>query len=161
MTDETNRLTNAKWILERNLAWIAAADIKAGVVISINLAMLGGLAAAYSSATSKASATYWVSLAALVLSGLSLICTKFVVIPRVEGPWDSLIFFGPIAKKQRHEYVEKMRGVLDGELLEDCAKQIHRNAQIAQSKHLWVRRAIVCLFGSGIPWGVAMFLLVK
>jgi hypothetical protein len=161
MTSETARLSNAKWILERNLAWIAAADIKAGVVISLNLAMLGGLAAAYSSATSKGPPAYWISALTLAISALSLLCTKFAVIPRLEGPPLSLIFFEPISNMQRVDYVARIASTSDDELLEDCGKQIHRNAEIACIKHRWVRRAIGFLFLSAMPWSVAIFLLVK
>jgi len=32
MTDVKSRLTTVQWVIERNLAWIAAADVKAAVV---------------------------------------------------------------------------------------------------------------------------------
>ena len=36
-------LADAKWTLERRLAWIAAAEVKVGVVVSMQVAMLAGL----------------------------------------------------------------------------------------------------------------------
>lgn len=33
------RLQIAQWILERNLAWIAAAEVKVGVIVAIDVAM--------------------------------------------------------------------------------------------------------------------------
>ena len=44
MSPAKDRLTTAQWILERNLAWIAAADAKVAIIVTINVAMLGGLA---------------------------------------------------------------------------------------------------------------------
>ncbi len=42
-----DRLTTAQWILERNLAWIEAADAKVAIIVTINVAMLGGLAGTF------------------------------------------------------------------------------------------------------------------
>lgn len=41
MTDD-ERLKAAQWVLERNLAWVAAAEVKVGVIVAIDTAMLGG-----------------------------------------------------------------------------------------------------------------------
>lgn len=47
MTDDKERIDAAKWIFERTLGWIAAANVKIGAAIVIDTAMLGGLAAAF------------------------------------------------------------------------------------------------------------------
>lgn len=40
-------------MLERNLAWIATADVKVGVIVAIDTGMLGGLCAAFSASNAK------------------------------------------------------------------------------------------------------------
>ncbi len=42
-----DRLAIAQWVLERHLAWIAAAEVKVGVIVALDTALLGGLAAAF------------------------------------------------------------------------------------------------------------------
>lgn len=42
MSSDKERLQTAQWVLERNLAWIAAAEVKVGVIVAIDTAMLGG-----------------------------------------------------------------------------------------------------------------------
>ena len=45
MADESNkRLLTAQWVMDVNLKWIAAAEVKTGVVVTLSVAMLGGLA---------------------------------------------------------------------------------------------------------------------
>ena len=85
-----DRLTTAQWIFERNLAWIAAADAKVAIIVTINVAMLGGLAGTFG--WSDAHRTYWAYLAcvvALILSG-----------SRTDGPKKSLLFSVPFARLQ-------------------------------------------------------------
>ncbi|WP_233099873.1 hypothetical protein, partial [Acidovorax sp. IB03] len=43
MSTENERLQTAQWVLERNLGWIAAAEVKVGVIVAIDTAMLGGV----------------------------------------------------------------------------------------------------------------------
>ena len=50
MSTENERLQTAQWVLERNLGWIAAAEVKVGAIVAIDTAMLGGLGAAFSTA---------------------------------------------------------------------------------------------------------------
>jgi hypothetical protein len=37
----TERLQTALWVMERNLGWIAAAQVKVGVIVAIDTGMLG------------------------------------------------------------------------------------------------------------------------
>lgn len=45
MTNGDNRLQTAHWIFERQLSWIAAAEVKVGVLVALNTGMLGGASA--------------------------------------------------------------------------------------------------------------------
>ena len=64
MTLVKDRLTTAQWILERNLAWIAAADAKVAISVTINVAMLGGLGGIFG--WTEANRTHWADLACVV-----------------------------------------------------------------------------------------------
>jgi hypothetical protein len=88
MDNNKERIVTAQWILERNLAWIAAAEVKVGVVVAMDTAMLGALGASYSS-VDKAAHTAWalvVTSIALFALGAGLFSAAMAVLPRVTGP---------------------------------------------------------------------------
>jgi hypothetical protein len=51
---EFSRMQFAQWVLERNLEWVSAADVKAGTIFAIDAAMLGALAAFFQAADANA-----------------------------------------------------------------------------------------------------------
>lgn len=161
MATDSDRLKTAQWVLDRNLAWIAAADSKVGVIVAGNTAMLGGLAAAVSKV---AVLTAWPVLLSLMAAGaqvVAILCAATAVLPRVDGPKRSLVFFGRVADLNPADYQNKFRSSTDAELLDDVTAQIHRNAEIACRKHGLVRKALWWSFISGAPWLVALAMLVK
>ncbi|MBO9688018.1 MAG: hypothetical protein J7598_15535 [Mitsuaria chitosanitabida] len=46
MSSKNERLQTVQWVFERQLAWIAAADAKVAVVITLDLALIAAAAAA-------------------------------------------------------------------------------------------------------------------
>jgi hypothetical protein len=155
------RIQYAQWLLERNLAWIAQAEVKVAVVISLDAAMISAAAAAYTAHSSK---TAWAILASLLFGILvvsALGCAAMVVKPQVGGPLTSFIFFGRIAEKTEGDYSNSLLAASDAELLSDLVAQVHRNAQIASIKHKWVRLAILWSFLASTAWIVAISQLVK
>lgn len=148
----------SQWVLERNLGWIAAAEIKVGVVTTMGIAMLGGLAAAFGASAVKSPWSYAATTTAALLIMAALVCAAMVVIPRVGGPGESLIFFGRIAAQDNWRYADALRDASEADLLRDCAMQIHRNAQIACEKHIWVKRAMVAALLGVPPWLLALAL---
>lgn len=163
MDTEKERLETAQWVLERNLTWIAAAEVKVGVVVAIDTAMLGALGAAYSTAAAAA-CTSWANVctygaAAAAICGL--FCAAMAVLPRVNGPEKSLVFFGKVAKLTEADYVDQFKKATDAALIDDWAAQIHRNAQIACEKYSWVRASMCWSLGSVLPWLAAIIILLK
>lgn len=152
-----DRLTTAQWILERNLAWIAAADAKVAIIVTINVAMLGGLAGTFG--WSEAHRTLWAYLAcmmAVMLSGSGVFCAAMAMLPRTDGPKQSLLFSVPVAGMNLPDYQAALKDSSDEQLLDDWAGQVHRNAEIAKSKFEWVRVAMIWSF-LGVPaWVVAI-----
>ena len=161
MADDKARLELAKWVLERHLGWVAAAEVKVGVVVALDTAMLAALAAAFG-ASQAADRTAWTYLATLVAAGagsLGIFCSAMSVMPRVQGP-ESLLFFGKVACHKRPDYVAAFRSATDAQLLDDCLEQVHRNAEIAVAKFGWVRKAMGWSFFFVVPWIAALGLLV-
>ncbi|WP_146176751.1 Pycsar system effector family protein [Chromobacterium sp. Panama] len=163
VTDTKQRLATAQWVFERHLAWIAAAEVKVGVIVTINMALLGGLAAAFttSDSTTRVAWTYLFTLTAAGAAVIGLCCAAVAVLPRTNGPKDSLLFFGPIAAQGSTSFGDRFRQVTDEQLLTDWTDQIHRNAEIAQKKYIWVRRSMLWSFFAATLWIVAIGLLVK
>lgn len=162
MSTETGRLQTAQWVLERNLAWIAAAEVKVGVIVAIDTAMLGGLGAAFSAADFKMR-TYWAILftlvAAILLAG-GLITAAMTVLPRMKGPTKSLLFFGRIGEMAEPDYIKAFKVATVQQLFEDWSAQIHRNAHIACHKFKLVRQAMMWSFLSILPWFAAIVTLI-
>ena len=163
MRNDKEQLVTAQWIFERQLAWIAAADLKVAAMVALNTGLLGGLAAAFS--TSKPELrTAWaflLTLTAAMLSVIGVFCAAMAMHPRVGGPQKSLLFFGRIAAVNDSTYHLALMAATDGELIKDWTDQIHRNAQVAHKKYWWVKRGMGWSFVSAIPWVLAIGLLVK
>ena len=155
------RLNNARWTLERQLAWIASADIKVGLVFTLNIAMLGGLGAAYTASAEKSA---WVNVMA-VGYGLcafgALLCSAKVLMPYLSGPRAaSLVFFCRISERSCEDYVDAYSKTTNDEFLNDIATQIHRNAEIATQKYGSVGKAILFTVLGAAPWVTAIAILV-
>lgn len=163
MNSDNERLKTAQWVLERNLAWIAAAEVKVGVIVAIDTAMLGGLGVAFSAADGVVRTTWaWLfTIGAVTALGSALLCAAMAVLPRVNGPTKSLLFFGRIGPCADVDYVDSFKKVTDAELLEDWTAQIHRNAQIACDKFSWVRKSMWWSFLSVMPWFASIIMLLK
>jgi hypothetical protein len=160
---DKERLLTAQWVFERQLAWIAAADVKVAAVVALNTGLLGGLAAAFGASSHEAH-TGWAFFLTLSSAGMSVVgvfCAAMAMHPRVEGPAASLLFFGRIAKLSGGAYHSALVAATDADLLKDWADQIHRNAQVAGDKYWWVKRGMGWSFIAAIPWVLAIGLLVK
>lgn len=158
--DTKERLAVAQWVLERNLGWIAAAEVKVGVIAAINIAMLGGLGAAFSQAATGTPWGYVLSVAATALLAAGLFCVAMAVLPKTTGPTKSLLFFGRIGPCADADYTTAFRSATPDELLEDWLAQIHRNAQIACEKFRWVRNGMWWSLLSVLPWFCAIVVLL-
>lgn len=162
MSAEKERLQTAQWVLERHLGWIAAAEVKVGVIVAIDTAMLGGLGVAFSSADSSIR-THWAwffSIAAAICLIGGLFSAAMAIVPRVTGPEKSLLFFGRVKEYTDYDYIQKFKAVTDAELLQDWSAQIHRNAQIASDKFSWVSKSMRWSFLSILPLLSAIVLLL-
>ena len=163
MTDLKDRITTAQWVFERQLAWIAAAEVKVGVIVAIETALLGGLAAAFVSSDhlTRPGWAYLLSLSAAGLAVMAIFCAAMAMLPRVSGPEDSLLFFGRVRDVSIPDYQLRFKSILPDELLDDWTAQIHRNSEIAWSKYGWVAKSVRWAFASAVPWVAAVGLLVK
>ncbi|MCB4811712.1 DUF5706 domain-containing protein [Methylovorus menthalis] len=155
--ENSKKLEFAKWTLERNLAWIAAAEIKVGYIVAINTALISALASIYTNDSSNhgAWAILFVSIA-IFIHLLSIIYSSVAVLPKTDGP-ESNIFFGKISNISRATYENKMANITDDMLITDCIHQIHRNSEISRDKFKAVRISMALGF-LALPFWVASIL---
>lgn len=159
MADDKDRFQISQWILERQINWIATADVKAGAVVAVQTAMAGVLASAYSAATNRTEWAIACTVAAFACTVAAFACIVLALFPRTDGPDRSLLFFGRIGKFSRENYCDEIKSSNYTELLVDCSEQIHRNAEIASEKHRWVQNALVWSFLAAPPWVIALLQL--
>jgi hypothetical protein len=147
--------------LSRQLQWIAAADSKVSPVATVDLAMLGVLAAV--APASKEWTGVSIALTALALASLSASLLHLLVAtsPRTRDPVGSLIYFGGITQRTEEEFVEEMQNLQAEQYELDLARQTYRNACIAGEKYKYVKTGTRLLYAAIIPWTLAVYLLIS
>lgn len=157
------QIDQAKWLFERTLGWIATADTKVGVAVAIDTALIGGLAAIFTTSdpSQRSAWAYLASFSSSFCMVIAVFCAGMAAIPRMLGPVHSLIFFGRIVERSESDYSLAFTTMTPEAFLRDLTVQIHRNSQIANSKHLWVRKSLSWSFVGGIPWIASVLLLIK
>lgn len=147
--------------LERNLAWVRAADAKVPPIFAVDAAMFGllGLRLPHLETMSPFIVVLW-GLAAATLLG-SLVCLGLVAFPRLAGPKDSVVFFGTAARMEETAYIQRLMTSPPSEnLLHDIARQAFRNAEIAAEKYDYLRLAMIGLFAS-IPFWLGALITTR
>lgn len=159
MTD-FNKISFLEGNLSRQLDWISAADSRGSFIFAFDTAMLGVLAA-----VAPKTGSVWVVAPAIVASfsalfGLaSLLFLCFSSFPRMDGPRNSLIFFGGITERDSKQFVKAVSELSSESYVADLSAQCYRNAEIANRKFIWIKRALIALYLSVVPWVVAIILL--
>jgi hypothetical protein len=157
------RLTEARWVFERQLAWITAAEVKVAAVITTQIAMLAGLGAVFTAAAGAHKGAWAVgsAVAFMLFAAIAVLCSGMALIPRRRGPAKSLLFFGRVADMSNADYSAAFATASEADFLADWAAQIHRNAEIARDKHSWAGKALMVSFMSALPWISAVILHLR
>ncbi len=156
------KLSTAQWVLERQLAWVSNTEVKAGFITTIDIAMLGGLAVAFTACVNRDAWAWLFTGAASLLLFIGVVCAAMTINPRLEGvATKSLLYFGLIDKMTSADYADQFKSATDECLLADWLEQIHVNAKIAMLKHLWAKKAIMFSLASAVPWALAIAFLLK
>ena len=159
MESNSQRIAILEGELTRLLDWIKTAETKISLVLAISTAMLGVLAVL------NPVCSTWTVFPAILASFATLCLVLSIVFlavssfPRTDGPDGSLIYFGGISALNLSSYITSMSNLTEDQYTNDLICQCHRNAQIAERKFTWVKRAIGCLFLSLGPWALSIYLL--
>ena len=160
-TTVEQKIANAQWMLERQLQWIAQAEVKIGALVTLDVGMLGGLAAAHWA--TKVHSPWSIVLSAFTVAGLicGLLFSAMCLLPRLKAPHQSVLFFGSVANMTAQDFVEKATSNTSQHVLADWLHQVHRNAEVARDKHVWVRKAMYASFLACPFWISAVLVLVE
>lgn len=161
VTIQNEKILLAQWLLDKQLGWIKGADAKIAVAITLDIGAFAVLATAYASCKNISEWAILLSILSSILITIALFSAAMSLFPRVGGPKDSLVFFGTISSMKAEDYEANLNSASFCDLHSDIAAQIHRNAEIANAKHAWVRRSMCWSFLATLPWIVSTYLLVK
>lgn len=147
--------------LERQLSWIQRSDTRISLLLPLTTTMGAVLAALVPAPDKWTISSIAPSIFTIVLLALCVIFTACATFPRTNGPSGSGIFFGGIAKRTASQYSEYVNKLDDHCYTNDLAGQCYINAQIAHRKINWVKRAMICLFLSFLPWVISIYFLYQ
>ena len=150
-------IENLQYILDKQLAWISAADSRLSLVLPLSTAMLGALAV-YATGPSSWTLIAGIPAAfAIFFLSLSIIFCTCASFPRTDGTKGSLIFFDGITSRDLSQFKSLVKSTQKADLLEDLSEQCHINAQIASAKFTWVKRGMASLLTAMLPWSFSIY----
>lgn len=158
MTEEWMR-ARAEKSLSQMIDWIGRHDSRSAGLMGITVAMMGALSAA------TPSFKQWSSLftfaLALTAMGFGAVLYQLMrgQIPRMrKGGKPSLSFFGTVAGMSQDDFRTRFIALTEDEYLEDILNQCYVNARILRSKFRCLRRGLIALLLTALPWAWAISL---
>lgn len=145
--------------LSRLLGWIQAADTRITLVLPLTTAMLGVLAVLAPKIGNWTIVSALATFFSAFFLVLSIICLAFASFPRTNGPKGSMIFFSGINSQDINQFKESVSALNENYYIADLVNQCHINAKIAGVKFTWVKRSLINLFVSSLPWFLSVHLL--
>jgi len=165
------QLDLAEKVLDHQLHWIDRFDVKSGVVLPVDTALIGALAYIAAGPLTKHHAfphdlplmiTVALSALLLVASFLCLFLGNYPQTkgpePQTKGPKRSLLYFKSIAGRTSKEYEREFMNQTETEYLQDVLQQCHRNAEIVNLKFRYLKWAYGMLFFALPLWVIAIYL---
>lgn len=147
--EQDELIAHLRWVFERQLHWISAADVKAGGMIGAYMA-LAAIAATLLDSASPPATTKLLFVVAGITMIPALACAVAVFFPRIDAPRSSSIYFGEIAQQDATKFIERRQSKAD--ITQDLLGQIFINAQIATCKHKFAKISILTGAASLAVW---------
>ena len=145
--------------LARLLDWIKTADTRISLILPLATAMLGAVAALTPS-FSKWTWCIGISIGlSVILLACSLIFISVALFPRTNGPNNSMIFFGGISSGDLETFRNAVNELESDNYINDLINQCYINAKIASIKFKWVKKSLMFLLFSSIPWFYTIYIL--
>ena len=157
MTDN-KRIEILEKSLARHLEWIRAADIKASIALTIDLALILVVSTRLESISNLS--WIWVLIVGtttiLWIVSVGFICSSFFF-PRCKGRKTHLSSSDQSAGSLLRSIGTLCSNLMKKAYIEDLIAQCHRNAQIANSKYWKIKWAMHSLFASLLLWLIILF----
>lgn len=148
---DSNKLEHLRWILDKQIGWIVAAETKATTFIAFNFAIFTALGTLFELKTITKTDfnihNYGLIMAivTVVFGIIALYFLLHVFSPRLKGfssTTHSFVFFNLIAARTEDYYKKEAPKQDYDSLAEDTSIQIFANAKIAQVKHVLIKNGI-------------------
>lgn len=146
-----------QYILDKQLGWIASADARLSLVLPLSTGMLGSLAVFAPKPSAWGLAVGIPAALATLFLFLSIIFCAFACFPRTSGTDGSMIFFEGIRSRSVDEFTSTAHSADASELANDLIEQCYINAKIASCKFKWIKRSVMSLLISMLPWAVTLY----
>ncbi len=158
------RLNSHYESLSRSIAFTRSADAKAALVLALQIAILGALAARFERLIPALFADLW-NLERAVLWVVVVVYVGFMIaavtmaasvyIPTHPRTGESLIYFEDIAAMRRESFAQRAKEMSPNTIEEQLLSQIHTVSQIASAKMRRVRWAF-WLSGPSLVFGLVL-----
>ncbi|GGE41406.1 hypothetical protein GCM10007276_18500 [Agaricicola taiwanensis] len=157
MSDEWVR-ERAEKQLSQMIDWIGRHDSRSAGLMGITVAMMGALSAA-TPPLKDWSPVFMVALG-ITVTGFGFVLYQLMrgQIPRLRAGKPSLSFFGTVAGMPPQDFRDKFVAMTEAEYIEDLLSQCYVNARILRSKFRCLKRGLVGLLVTAIPWAWAISL---
>lgn len=144
--------------LAQMIDWIGRHDSRSAGLMGITVAMMGALSAATPSL--KQWTPVFMLALALTASGFGMVLYQLMrgQIPRLRSGKPSIGFFGTIAAMPQDEFRKRFTEMTEEEYLEDLLNQCYVNARILRSKFRCLKRGLITLLLTALPWTWAISL---
>lgn len=132
--------------------WIGRHDSRSAGLMGITVAMMGALSAA-TPAVKQWNAIFIFAMAITAI-GFATVLYQLMrgQIPRMRTGKPSLSFFGTVAGMQQEEFRARFVKMSEEEYLDDVLNQCYVNARILRSKFRCLKRGLIGLLLTAIPW---------
>ncbi|MEA3307666.1 MAG: DUF5706 domain-containing protein [Elusimicrobiota bacterium] len=154
LNDRINFLENN---LTRQIDWIRAADTKIVPLMFITTSLLGTTAAFVSKTPELSGPILFFTVTCVSMLLLTLYCIVMVSFPRIKNNDKSLILFEGIKHLGYKNFEKKMHELSQETHFKELAKMCHSSSLIASRKFFYVKRAMIFLFSSIIPWVLLVY----
>ena len=138
--------------------WTASVDVKASIVVVVEIAGAGAATQALITGTGELHHAIGLHLAsaiiAVTLLVLSVVCALWVVFPRLASSrtslpsTKSLIYFGHLRDRGVDDIAQALTELTPEQERRQLASQLHITGAVAWRKHSWLQRSLV-LFALG------------
>ena len=151
MVDDWVR-ARAEKSLSQMIDWIGRHDSRSAGLMGITVAMMGALSAATPSVKQWTGLFTFALFLAAVGFGMVLYQLMRGQIPRLRTGRPSLSFFGTVATMSQDDFRNRFVAMTEEEYLDDILNQCYVNARILRSKFRCLRRGLIALLITALPW---------